>query len=203
MSLVLLRYARTLGPKLDKLTFRQALHSCHILHGDIKCDNVLVFRTEISTGENWRAKITDFGHCELDIDDRSMSEDVATYSGGTEYYNPPELACPPQRVLVRFLKSVDIWCWGMLFWEVMVNGAGFDPSRDDWLDEIQQLKERDRILETAKKKSQMFLNANHHDEVKFFGTVSSALDHTLQPDPSQRSSAENILQGLKNSIEDR
>ena len=164
-----------------------------------------MFRTEKFTGENWQAKITDFGHSELDIDNESLSKTLSSYSGGTKYYNPPELACPPREVQSRYLRSVDIWCWGMLFWEVMINGAGFDGSRDDWLDDrqMQELKEKARVLETAKTNCMSFLGQNHHDEVDLFSGIPNVLDVALDPDPSQRQSAKTILGLLQNMVGDR
>jgi predicted house-cleaning NTP pyrophosphatase (Maf/HAM1 superfamily) len=92
----------------------------------------------------------------------------------------------------------------MLLWQVIVNGTGFDSSQDDWLDDrsMQDLKERNLVLDTAKSKCESFLNENHYHEVELFSSVTEALDDTLHPDPSERQSAKSILEKLKHTIED-
>lgn len=44
------------------------LHPCGVVHGDIKCENALVFSNDEANVENWQAKIADFGHAIVDLE---------------------------------------------------------------------------------------------------------------------------------------
>lgn len=56
-----------------------ALHTCRIIHGDVKLDNVLIFPS-MSRPAKALAKITDFGHA-LILSDESKGEEPLMYAG--------------------------------------------------------------------------------------------------------------------------
>ena len=172
------------------------------MHGDTKCDNVLVFKSETGTGENWRAKLTDFGHCEIDAGPGHSASSRPSYRGGTRYYDAPEVIW--NTATLELLHKVDIWCWGLLLWQVIVNGAEFDPHEENWRDDsqMQQLKEQDRVLATAKSRCEDYINKHHRDEINIFPSIIEALNDTLCRDPQERRSAKSIVTELKNAIED-
>ena len=76
---------------LDATAGIQALHSLLIVHGDIKPDNILVFRQTVTDGGKvpFCAKISDFGVC-LDLETPQSVLTVEDYSG-TRGWIPPEL----------------------------------------------------------------------------------------------------------------
>jgi serine/threonine protein kinase len=82
-SLLLLRDVEILTG--DVASALSALHSCGIVHGDVKLDNVLVF-------ESWDrpakalAKLTDFGHALIMNDKSGKSENGPMRYGGTLMY---------------------------------------------------------------------------------------------------------------------
>lgn len=80
-----------------------------IVHGDIKPENVLVFREK--SGE-YCAKVIDFGYSAWYIDDKDRLE-----IRGTEIWNAPEHgSCPSFWTLSEAINS-DIFSFGMLcFW---------------------------------------------------------------------------------------
>ena len=172
------------------------------MHGDTKCDNVLIFKSETGTGENWRAKLTDFGHCEIDAGPGHSASSRTSYRGGTRYYDAPEVIW--NTATPELLHKVDIWCWGLLLWQVIVNGAEFDPHEENWRDgsQMQQLKEQDRVLATAKSRCEDYIDKTHRDEINIFPSIIKALNDTLCRDPQERRSAKSIVTELKNAIED-
>lgn len=79
------------------------LHQKGIVHRDIKPENVLL-------DENFNVKLCDFGlSCQID------SNELRTSVCGTEEYMSPE-------VFLRkgYSKKVDIWCMGILFYEMLM-----------------------------------------------------------------------------------
>ena len=42
---------------------------------------------------------------------------------GTDFYRPPELAKPGSMFDGKIANRFDIWCWGMLLWEVLLDGS--------------------------------------------------------------------------------
>ena len=62
----------------------------------------------------------------------------------------------------------------MLFWEVMVNSAGIDSSRDNWLDDLQMQEpyENGHIFATAKTNRKTLLGQDHHGEINFLAVSS-------------------------------
>lgn len=95
-----------------------ALHLAGVIHGDVKLDNVLVFDTPSAP----IAKICDFGHSIV----IGLDSDVhrAVLFRGTNRYNPPEVFRQlEQRIPRTQLTRCDIWAFGLLAWEVLLNGT--------------------------------------------------------------------------------
>lgn len=96
----------------------QALHANRFIHGDIKCENVLVFPAVNYEGRDFVAKLTDFGS--------SMALDMIepnTYTklrGATPPYDAPEAN---GMMLRDHLPLTDIYSYGILIWRVALDGA--------------------------------------------------------------------------------
>jgi serine/threonine protein kinase len=80
----------------------QFLHSCHIIHRDLKSLNVL-FDT------NGRAKICDFGFSKTERDDAYVTPYI-----GTPHWMAPELLSPD----ATYTSKVDVYAYGIVLWEI-------------------------------------------------------------------------------------
>ncbi|KAK4112957.1 ankyrin [Canariomyces notabilis] len=120
----------------------QALHACGIMHGDLKMDNVLMFK-----GENGkvRAKLCDFG-CSYIMKSRENEDESAEVeiTTGTKPWNSPELN---RKVPVSLLRNVDAYSFGLLVWSVFLNGRNPFEGMDE--DDIDHRKAQDLIISDA------------------------------------------------------
>ncbi|GAB1315470.1 hypothetical protein MFIFM68171_05680 [Madurella fahalii] len=115
----------------------QALHACGIMHGDLKFDNVLMFKAKDG---NVRAKLSDFG-CSYIMSDNEDEKASVEISAGTKPWNSPELN---QRVPVPWLPNVDTYSFGLLVWRLFINGR--DPFEGLEEDEVDRRKAQDLIM---------------------------------------------------------
>jgi serine/threonine protein kinase len=90
------------------LSALQYMHEeCHILHLDIKSDNILLT-------EEYQTLITDFGVSQqLEHKDATFDE-----MRGTPYWMAPEVIGEH----VEFSSKADIWSFGIVLWELMNQG---------------------------------------------------------------------------------
>ncbi|OCK73272.1 kinase-like protein [Lepidopterella palustris CBS 459.81] len=115
---------------LDIAAGLDILHAAHVVHGDLKPRNILMFRKEKQGTQSVQAKLSDFGLSTGDLD-----RDEAAYNG-TTLWNPPE-AGEKTRIRAQDLSSCDIFSLGLIIWTVLkqgedyMDGAWFPPSTDD------------------------------------------------------------------------
>lgn len=126
-------YIKTTKPRLagveillgDVSSALSALHTCGIVHGDIKLDNALVFPSW-DRPTKALAKITDFGHAII-LNDKagSQSNEIIKY-GGTLLYNAPEVKTQDLFPIERKdLSKCDIWAFGLMVWEACLGGQEY------------------------------------------------------------------------------
>jgi serine/threonine protein kinase len=113
-----LRREKSLSDKQIAFVFRevckgiQALHRENILHRDIKPENILL-------GHDFTPKLADFGFaCKI-----VPSERRKTICGTREYFAPEIFEHKDQSL------KLDIWCLGILLYELCHNRAPFDYNR--------------------------------------------------------------------------
>jgi serine/threonine protein kinase len=96
----------------------EALHQCEIVHGDLKPNNVLIFKPKDAKNDQlaWVAKLADFGGSVLDVDKDSFG----LLSTGTYPWNAPEWKA---RLSRDDLLRTDIYSLGLLIWSVMASGV--------------------------------------------------------------------------------
>lgn len=86
------------------------LHSCGVVHGDVKCENILLY----PQGERIIAKIADFGHAVV----MSATKPWAQLPGGTPPWNAPEW----QKTLRKEdLCLTDVYSYGLLVWRIIMH----------------------------------------------------------------------------------
>lgn len=105
-----------------------ALHSCEIVHGDVKLDNILI-AVDSATSEVV-PKITDFGSSLFRHPDNKYQRYL-----GTAMYNAPEVYAQAHRVTNSYLsfdslKACDAYSLGLLVWETFRNGNLYFPPPD-------------------------------------------------------------------------
>jgi serine/threonine protein kinase len=155
-----------------------ALHQCGIVHGDIKCENVLVFR--VSDNEVV-AKLADFGHASVDYDIDEMV--IVTLPG---MWTAPECA---GLVPKSQLKYIDIYSFGLLVWR-LVGFEGKNPFKclGISLDLLQNLKQEGDVIKIALDSTELIANAEEKRLVRIIVRM------TLERDPFGRAkSMEEIL----------
>ncbi|ERF73239.1 hypothetical protein EPUS_08790 [Endocarpon pusillum Z07020] len=95
-----------------------ALHDCHILHGDLKPKNILIFRHEGCIV----AKLADFG---LSLD-QAESDLAIAYLGGTPGWQAPEVEVG-SKLSSHGLLQADNYSFGLLVWSIILH-SGKVPS---------------------------------------------------------------------------
>jgi serine/threonine protein kinase len=107
---------------LDVLQGLHALHACDIVHGDIKLENMLVFK---GPEGHPQAKVADFGSA-IVLND---ADGDLTYLG-TPLYNPPEVRALEDRQLGAYVEkdqalACDVYAFGLLVWETCLDASRY------------------------------------------------------------------------------
>ena len=101
----------------------QYIHSFNILHRDIKLENILF-------DANYHAKLADFGFaCMIN------SPEKRTTVCGTREYFAPEIYVNKKQDL-----KLDIWCLGILLYELCHNKTPFNVKQMDFKSAAVELK---------------------------------------------------------------
>jgi serine/threonine protein kinase len=103
----------------DVLEGLSALHNMEVIHGDIKPENVLLFRSNCAAGLN--ARLSDFGFCR-------PNADYKYEAGGTPYWNAPEClpGAPDELRVEAFSKGRDIYSLGLLACHLITSKLPFE-----------------------------------------------------------------------------
>lgn len=183
--------------------YLQLLHKNNILHADIKAENVLIFRSDRGTGQNWTAKICDFSRSQLDIRSTDPRLPVKDFIG-TLQYSPPELSKPQDLVTGDPIKLefIDVWCWGMLLWYVLMDGMPYfiqippeAESLEERLKRLQSKKISGDLKNIAIEECRQFLQEQYHD-YGIVPVILESLSETLECDPDKRPNAEDLLKKI-------
>ena len=176
------------------------MHDCQIFHSDIKPDNALIFTSSQGTAQNWIAKLCDFSHSRLEIHE----ERRALYSseiGGTEKFFPPE-RYSSDAIPISNLPAIDVWCWGMLLWYILIDGDTYKTldGRELERESLRQEKQNGLIQGTAVKSCQSIYNEQQHNN-HILSIALEALHRSLDYDPKKRAPARDLLRGMKHGLD--
>jgi serine/threonine protein kinase len=126
----------------DVLEGLSALHGLSVVYGDIKPENVLIFRSSSAAGIT--AKLSDFGFCK-------PSEQSQWEPGGTPYWNAPEclFGAPNELKADSYSNGRDIYTLGLLASYVITEDMPFG-SLD--IEKISELKLSDNVAQLISSK---------------------------------------------------
>ncbi|KAL8691931.1 MAG: hypothetical protein Q9218_002939 [Villophora microphyllina] len=171
----------------------EILHACDIVHGDVKCENVLIFEKEDSIeqqkngGFNLCCKLTDFGV--------SRHPNGGVILGGSRPWQAPECSRGAYFKL-EGAKRTDIYSFGMLLWRVMFDGDPFKlleqqstfeaktdkEKRTKRNEAVATLKQDDRLVQHVFETLAVSERFNRYQ----IEMLSEVISITLALDPSRR-----------------
>jgi serine/threonine protein kinase len=145
----------------DVLEGLSALHDLYVVYGDIKPENVLIFRSSSVAG--FTAKLSDFGFCK-------PTEQSLWEPGGTPYWNAPEclFKAPDELKAHQYSNSRDIYTFGLLASYVITEDMPFGSLN---IEKISELKLGDKVAQMVSSKwriveplsTQIPLGSRHQD----------------------------------------
>ena len=123
---------------------------------------------------------------------------------GDRLYQAPELDAQSTTIFSQPLPSIDVWSWGMLVWEVMIDGKPYE-YQEQALDEnaMYQYRAENRISAIASYSCTQWLMREHPLEGGVVQAVIDTLHQVLAPDPLLRPKAIEILNQLRGLISDK
>lgn len=169
---------------LDVARGLSILHSCSIVHGDLKNENVLIF----AESRGLVARLCDFGCSLVEIDE------LDSLLAGSEPWNAPEWKDKLQR---KTLVLTDVYSFGLLIWRVISEAT--DPikelsllagSRAADLDSIERLKRKmDDSFLVALKKSTSIEEITSESQRE---SIKEILELTVRADSQKRKLGEAV-----------
>ncbi|MCJ1404854.1 Ankyrin repeat domain-containing protein 44, partial [Xylographa trunciseda] len=161
-----------------------ALHSCGIVHGDVKLDNILI-AVDSGTSEIV-PKIADFGSSLFKHPDIKYQRYL-----GTAIYNAPEIYSQARGVTSNYLpfgslKACDAYSLGLLVWETFKNGKLY---RSPWdADGETHVRVEDlRVLAVQELDQVPGMVVKHQEQIR------AVLLATIHENPSDRKTMEEVL----------
>lgn len=168
-----------------------ALHSCGIVHGDVKLDNTLIAVDAMTS--TVVPKIADFGSSLFKHPDVEYQRYL-----GTPMYNAPEIKSQALGVTSSYLtfdslKACDVYSLGLLVWESFKGGKMYCAS--NYLDGETNVHAQDLQLLAMKELNQIpVMTANMREQIRL------ALVATIYENPIDRKTMEEILTSLGHEV---
>jgi serine/threonine protein kinase len=153
---------------LDIASGLEALHSCGVVHGDLKPDNILIFQISSDT---FRAKISDFGFACLIEDLKTEIQNSNAHPVALPGFSPPwEAPEASADVLLEDLTKMDVYAFGLLACYLAASGG--DIFAEFRLDDSDMTYNFDQIASLKNDTLQM---ANHAKKLvsSWLGTSST------------------------------
>ncbi|KFH42040.1 Ankyrin-like protein [Hapsidospora chrysogenum ATCC 11550] len=172
----------------DVLAGLNMLRCHHVVHGDLKLENVLVFAADASNqselpgahGVSYTAKLCDFGFSVIMSD---YEEDATvTKRLGTDPWNAPELAYgTPTKV--QQLPKADVYSFALLICRVMMHGGNPFHGMDS--EEVRRLKQIPEGIELYQKVGSAVFGTERYPKIVEL-TIRRVLILSLGHKPEQR-----------------
>lgn len=174
----------------------KALHENGVCHLDIKLENTLVSEKDTDIVGDWIVKICDFDLSEINPT-TAKAPFFSGYQPGTNPYRPPELLSSPVAIPGCGVFSIDIWCWGMLLWMVLMNGERdsekecihFEDGSSISDAELQEKKLDGSLKDFAQDSCKRHLRQAHKTEHHLLEPICELLARSLQLEPSRRATS--------------
>ena len=115
-----------------------AVHACGVVHGDIKPQNVLIFRR--TEDGSLVAKLSDFGGCYSfeEAKGQEAQRGVIAYNlAGTEYWNAPEAYSKDNPAFAR--ETRDYYSFGLLTFYVLFESLPFGDEEDNNAENMERI----------------------------------------------------------------
>ncbi|EWG55237.1 TKL protein kinase [Fusarium verticillioides 7600] len=169
------------------------LHQEGIVHGDVKCENVVVFEDK---GGLFKAKLIDFGFCIFFVE---QDPGARITVGGTLPFQAPEVTSPVES---DALVYTDCFSFGMLVWQILLDGVHANDlfrqepfqcparssSESSWRSYIQAAKEDPGFISKVKDSVSISLEGvGEVEDIMLRLYFEDIFDSTLGPNPTQRS----------------
>ena len=149
-------------------------------------------KSGVGTAQNWTARLSDFSHSI--VSDQFRPGNIT--AAGTKSYSPPESGTPSDNF--DTLKLSDIWCFGLLVWEVMLDGTLEKCALEEFLTKPQVTNQGRNG--TPVELCEHYLGEQHPRESSLIGVVSSLLRQCLDEDLSSRPSANRLLEYMQRAL---
>lgn len=119
----------------DVLEGLSALHHIAVVHGDIKPENILIFKSSSAIGIS--ARLSDFGFCR-------PTADYKFGAGGTPYWNAPECLpnAPADLKVEAYGEPRDVYSLGLLAFNAITRQMPFGSADAE---KISELKMSDKV----------------------------------------------------------
>lgn len=182
------------------------LHACGIVHGDLKHENVLVFRNpyEYPPNQPYTAKLTDFGGAVIE----NSASASFLLPMGTIPFTAPELKLP---LTSEGVKRTDVYSFGMLIWRGFTDcidilrslGINLENGRttltteeQERLDKLKSSPQDDVFMKAIESTYHYMQSKSMSQEV--LKLVVSAMSFTLRVDPDRRAldQTQALLRGM-------
>jgi serine/threonine protein kinase len=159
----------------DIATALCCIHEAGIAHGDVKCENVLIFQDDPSS--RYVAKLTDFGYAEV-----CSGNGTKRLGRGTSPWNSPEWM---DLIDQRNILFTDVYSLGLLIWRCLLSGQ--NPFAEEPFSslpasnrtrEIEARKQNDLLLEDA------LSSVSHLEGIK--ENIKETLRCSLRAEPAKR-----------------
>jgi len=159
------------------------LHACGIVHGDLKHENVLVFRNKKTEDPIvYTAKLVDFGGSIMDL----AEDQLHSLRMRTPPWNAPEYR---RKLSPEELKLTDIYSLGLLVWRTILDAKSpfslpeFTNVGEDSA-ELHEMKSLDKLLPIAQNSLRRDAKDLNDDSIRILDFV---FENTMKALPQDRS----------------